>query len=349
MQHTVCVTTAPWPPGAATAIGSMPGTDPLEAAAVVVGELPQLPHLPELPGRGLGTDIIGRGVALLVDIAVEVVPSAYRVTARPGADHRRAVDALRWDLDAFEEALDPVSPTLVKVQLPGPWTLTSEVELPRGHRVLTDPGALRDFLESLSEGVTRHVAEVRRRTGAEVVVQFDEPSLPAVLAGSLPTPSGLSMVNAVAEPDARDVLAQLIDAARAATGQPVIVHCCAPRPPVALLRSAGADAVALDASLLDGMPAVFADQLGEAWDDGCVLFLGLVPSTDPTTRQTLHEVARPALELVDRLGFPRSILADRAVPTPTCGLARATPEWARRALELVRDLGKGFVEPPESW
>jgi len=97
------------------------------------------------------------------------------------------------------------------------------------------------------------------------------------------------------------------------------------------------------------LPSVFADQLGEAWDDGCVFFLGLVPSTDPARPPTLHDVARPALELVDRLGFPRSLLAERAVPTPTCGMAGATAAWARRALELTRDLGKGFVEPPESW
>jgi methionine synthase II (cobalamin-independent) len=327
----------------------MPGTDPVEAAAVVVGELPDLPHLPELPSRGLGADLVGRTAALLVDLAVEVVPSAYRVTARPGADHRTAVDHLRRDLDAFEEAVEQAKPGLVKVQLAGPWTLTSEVELPRGHRVLTDQGALRDFTESLAEGLTRHVAEVHKRTGAEVVVQLDEPSLPAVLAGALRTPSGLSTVPAVAAPDARDVLAAVIDAARAATNQPVILHCCAPRPPVALFRGAGADAVALDATLLDGTPAVYTDQLGEAWDDGCVLLLGLVPSTDPNRPPTLHDAARPALELVDRLGFPRTILADRAVPTPTCGLSGATAEWARRALELVRDLGKAFVEPPESW
>jgi methionine synthase II (cobalamin-independent) len=327
----------------------MPGTDPVEAAAVVVGELPDLPHLPELPSRGLGADLVGRTAALLVDLAVEVVPSAYRVTARPGADHRTAVDHLRRDLDAFEEAVEQAKAGLVKVQLAGPWTLTSEVELPRGHRVLTDQGALRDFTESLAEGLTRHVAEVHKRTGAEVVVQLDEPSLPAVLAGALRTPSGLSTVPAVADPDARDVLAAVIDAARAATNQPVILHCCAPRPPVALFRGAGADAVALDATLLDGTPAVYTDQLGEAWDDGCVLLLGLVPSTDPNRPPTLHDAARPALELVDRLGFPRTILADRAVPTPTCGLSGATAEWARRALELVRDLGKAFVEPPESW
>lgn len=340
---------ASFPPAAATAIGSMPGVDPREATAIVVGELPDLPHLPELPGRGLGADLVGRTAGLLVDLAVEMVPSAYRVTARPGIDHRRAVDHLRRDLDAFEEALEGARPALVKVQVAGPWTLTSEVELPRGHRVMTDAGALRDFMASLGEGIARHVAEVRKRTGAEVVVQLDEPSLPAVLAGSLSTPSGLSTVPAVPEPEAREVLAGVIAAARAATDAPVIVHCCAPRPPVALLRGAGADAIAIDATLLTGMPSVFADQLGEAWDDGCVFLLGLVASTDPGRPPTLHDAARPALDLVDRLGFPRELLAERALPTPTCGFAGATTAWARRGLELVRDLGKAFVEPPESW
>lgn len=345
------MSTTPWPPGTATAIGSMPGTDSLEAASVVVGELPDLPHLPELPARGLGADIIGRTAGLLVDIAVEVVPSAYRVTVRPGAHHRRAVDQLRHDLDAFQQALDHAGtrPPVVKVQVAGPWTLTSEVELPRGHRILTDPGALREFTESLAEGLAGHVAEVRARTGAEVVVQVDEPALPAVLAGALPTPSKLGTVSAVAEPDARDTLAALVSAARSATGQPVIVHCCAARPPVALIRSAGANAIALDATLLEGTPAVLTDQLGEVFDDGCVLLLGLVPNLEPATPPTLADLARPALDLVDRLGFPRALLAERAVPTPTCGLAGASAEWARRALALARDLGKGFVEPPESW
>ena len=96
-----------WPDGAATGVGSQPGTDPREAAATVVGEVPLLPHLPELPARGVGADMIGRTAGMLVDIAVEVVPTGYRVTARPGRDHRRAVDLLRVDLDAFDEACEP--------------------------------------------------------------------------------------------------------------------------------------------------------------------------------------------------------------------------------------------------
>jgi hypothetical protein len=355
----------------------MPGTDPAEAATVVVGELPDLPHLPELPQRGLGADLIGRTAALLVDLAVEVVPSAYRVTTRPGADHRRAVDLMLRDLDAFGEAVERAGgqPAAVKIQVAGPWTLTSEIELPRGHRVLTDHGARREFTESLAEGIAAHVTEVGKRTGRPVLVQLDEPSLPAVLAGALPTPSGLGTVPAVPGADARDILGMVVAAAQAATGQPVVVHCCATRPPVALLRAAGAEAIALDATLLDGAPGALTDQIGEAWDAGTTFLLGLVPTATPATPATppslaghphpvgvdvrekrrtptppsLADFAGPALRLVDRLGFPRSILAERALATPTCGLGGASAEWATRALALARDLGRAFVEPPESW
>ncbi|NIH84980.1 methionine synthase [Amycolatopsis granulosa] len=335
-----------WPPGAATAVGSMPGTDPAEAAAVVFGELPAFPHLPELPARGAGADLIGRTAAMLVDLAIEVVPSGYRVAARPGHDHRRAVDLLRWDLDAVTEA---GGAPVIKTQVAGPWTLAAGIELPRGHRVLTDRGAVREFTESALEGLAAHVAELTARTGAEVVVQFDEPMLPAVLAGSLPTPSGYGTVPAVPEPEARELLSRVVERAGGLTGQPVVVHCCAARPPVGLLHAAGAGALAIDATLLAGAPSTLLDELGEAWDSGTVLFLGLVPALEPERRPALRELAQPALALADRLGFGRSTLADRVVPTPTCGFAGATTAWVRRALKLTTDLGKAFVEPPEGW
>ncbi|HEX4722619.1 MAG TPA: methionine synthase [Pseudonocardiaceae bacterium] len=334
----------PWPAATATGIGSMPGTDPAEAARTVLGELPHLPHLPELPARGLGADIIGRTAAMLVDLPIEEVPSGYRVAAHAGMDHRRATDLLARDLDVFGEVLDSARPQLAKIQIAGPWTLTAGIELARGHRVLTDQGALREFTESLAEGLARHVADVVARTGASVLVQIDEPTLPMVLAGRLPTPSGFGTVPAVAESAARDVLATVIDAAKQATNQPVAVHCCADRPPIALCHDAGADLISLDATLITA-----SDELGEVWDAGVTMMLGLVPSTDPAQPTTLADVAKPALRLVDRLGFPRSILAERAIPTPTCGLAGASTTWARHALALAAELGMAFVEPPESW
>jgi len=346
MEHATRVT-ALWPSGTATGIGSVPGTDPVEAARAVIGELPDLPHLPELPGRGVGADMIGRTAALLVDLAVELVPSGYRVTARPGREHRRAIDLLRIDLDALEEAVESagIRPKVVKVQAAGPWTLAAAVELHSGHKVLTDHGALREFAASLAEGLRGHVSEVCRRLGVQTVVQLDEPGLPAVLAGSVPTPSGYGTVPAVSEGDAVELLSGVL----AALPVPRIVHCCAPRPPLALLRQAGADALAVDVGLLTGAPRATIDALGEAWDSGATVLLGLVPAVEPAAPPTLTGLARPALDLVDRLGFGRSLLAERCVPTPSCGLAGATEGWARRALTLAQELGQGFVDPPDSW
>ena len=72
----------------------------------------------------------------------------------------------------------------MKTQVAGPWTLAAGVELRSGNRVLTDAGAVAEFVESLAEGLRGHVADLARRTRAEVVVQIDEPTLPAVLAGA---------------------------------------------------------------------------------------------------------------------------------------------------------------------
>ena len=252
---------------------------------------------------------------------MEVVPSGYRVTARPGRDHRRAVDLLLWDLDAVEQAVSETgAPRAVQVQAAGPWTLAAGVELQRGHRVLTDRGALRDFAESLTEGLVEHAAQVAKRTGARVVVQLDEPTLPAVLAGDLPTPSGYGTVPAVPEPEAQRLLREVVDRLGAATGSPVVVHCCAQRPPVALLRQAGVAAISLDATRLGEVSGSFADELGEAWAPPCSSAWSRDRSGGPGGAAAVGPAGfRPGA----RLGFGRWVLAQR--PHPGVRVGRGFP------------------------
>ena len=181
----------------------MPGTDPLAAIRLILDELPDLPYLVELPDRGAGADIIGRTAALLVDLPVDVTTRGWRLADRPGRDLRRAQSLLARDLDALEEAADGYRGAL-KLQVCGPWTMAASLELARSQEpVLADPGAVRDLTDSLAEGVAAHVSGVAARVpGARLLLQVDEPSLPTVLAGGVPSASGLNRVRPVEEADA---------------------------------------------------------------------------------------------------------------------------------------------------
>ncbi|MGV9865381.1 methionine synthase [Rhodococcus koreensis] len=331
--------------GGVTGVGSWPGADPREAATVVLGELGRLPHLVELPARGLGADMIGRASALLVDLQLDVSTSAYRVVQRRGSVAKRATDFLNQDLDALEEAWESAglvgADHVVKVQSVGPLTLAAEVELGTGRRVLTDPGAVRDFAESLGEGLARHAAEVTRRVGAQVLIQFDEPRLPAVLAGTLSGRSRLETVRAMPEPEALAVL----EAALAGSGGVTMVHCCSADLPTDLLRRSSARAVGLDVSQL--APADL-DGIGELLDAGKELALGLIPTTAPAVPATWRDLARPAVTLIDRLGFPRTTLRTQVAVTPACGLAGADGSWSRDALKFCAEVSSAFTDDPES-
>jgi hypothetical protein len=325
--------TRPWPAGAVTGVGSLPGSDPVDAVALVFGELPDLPHLPELPDRGPGADMIGRGAALLVDLPVELVASGWRITAHPGRDLRIARDHLARDLDALEQYATGYVGAL-KIQAVGQWTLAASLELANGHKMVSDPGAVRDLAASLAEGLRLHLADVAARVpGARLVAQLDEPSLPAVLEGRVPTPSGYGTVRSVdasvVEQSVGDVLSVLPEGGR-------VIHCCAEDVPIGLLRSAGVDALSVDASLLQRTQY---DELGEAIDAGLSLWLGV--AGPGTTLDAAREAIRGPWS---ELGFAPAEIAAAVVPTPTCGLAMATPDQVRRVLAVLRDVGKSLLD-----
>jgi len=312
---------------------------------VVVGELHRLPHLVELPARGVGADLIGRAGALLVDIALDTVPRGYRIAAGRSSATRRAVSLLDEDVDALEEAWEKAGlrggDRMVKVQAPGPVTLAAHLELGGGHRAITDAGAVRDLTASLVEGVAVHRAELERRLQTTVVVQFDEPTLPAALAGRL---SGVSSLNPV-HPVDDAVVTGLLDECVAGVGGEVAVHCCAAGVPWKVLQRSTINAVMVDVSTLT---ATDLDGVGEFLESGRTVLLGAVSALAPATRPAVEEVAATVAAVTDRLGFPRSVLRDRVGVTPACGLAGATVDWARRAVETAQKVADGLAEDPDS-
>jgi methionine synthase II (cobalamin-independent) len=345
----------PWAPGSATGIGSMPGTDPDEAMRVVAGELPDFPYLPELPDRGPGADLTGRTAGLLIDMPAEVTPRGWRLAERPGRDLARARSMLSSDLDVLEEVLQGFRGP-VKIQLCGPWTLAATMELMRTMNVaLADPGAVADLTTSLAEGAAAHVAEVAKRVpGARLVVQFDEPALPAVAAGAVPTASGLSRIGAVEAGPLQDRLSQVL----ASTREYTVVHCCATTVPFGMIRAAGADAVSFD---LGQLRRGEEDAVAETAEAGMGLLTGAVQARpgreargsgsggvahggqaggDDGARETAERVIR----LWQRLSLPLATCAEQAVITPACGLAGVSPARARAALTRCREAAGMLAE-----
>ena len=211
----------------------------------------------------------------------------------------------------------------------------------RGERVVTDPGAVRDLVDSLAEGLAQHVGDVRRLVpGAEVVVQLDEPSLPAVLRGGLPTVSGFGKLSAV---EAVVVEAALDPRGRAAAGRRRRHR------GGALLRAGRARRAAAGRGRRRRRPRHLparAARLGVGGRRG----RGGHPAVG---RRWCPRPAScpPTTELVDRLhrpwrdvGLGADLLAD-VVVTPACGLAGCTPRQARaltaRTVELARRARRG--------
>ena len=328
----------PWPAGSVTGIGSWPGTQVREALHVIHDTLPLLPHLPELPARGPGADMVGRALAVLPDFAATWGPRGWEITDRRGADSRRGVSLLGEDLDQLEEVFGEWDGAF-KIQLCGPWTMAATIELRSGRRLVADRGARRDLGQAYAEGLAAHVADVAHRLPlARLVVQLDEPALTDVLRGGLPTPSGWGHLAGIEEPYVTEALRRAVEALPENVTS--VAHCCAEESPLRLLRSAGFGGLSVDASLLT---LAEDEPLGEAVEAGLGRVMGVVP-TDGAPG-----VGRAAVsDLWNRLGQDPGRLSEVVVVTPACGLAGASLDSARAILVRCAEIARSLHDDPEA-
>ncbi|MBK8468856.1 MAG: methionine synthase [Actinomycetales bacterium] len=329
----------------ASGIGSWPGVDVRETLTVLrelLGDhdnadgVSGVPYLPELPGRGPGSDLIGRSAGLLVGLPVDLQPMGWRFVDRPGRDAARTGALWSEDLDELAEAFDGYTGPL-RLTVAGPWTLTAGIWLHRGERVIVDEGARRDVAESLAEGIRDLLATVQRLVpGAVLALQVDEPSLPAVLEGRLPTASGFGMMRAI---DPQEALGALRTVLAAAGERHTVIHCCAAHPPLPLLRRTGATGLSVDTTLLS--PRGW-EGLAVAAEEGIAVYAGCVP-TDPAAAWAPREIAEEVATAWHRVGLVPASLASLVI-TPACGLADVMgPEAVRRqrgCLEVAAELAE---------
>ena len=238
-----------------------------EATKLVLGELPALPHLPELPARGPGRGLIGRGAGFLIGLPVELYTGQWRVAAHPGRDLRRTRDLMDRDLDVLTEAAvglhrpaqGPGARAVDARGEPGPAGRRSTAARPwrgTGPRRIARRRAARPRGRRCPADPRRHgAAPARRAVGARGPRRADpdreRPANPAQRGG---IHCGVRAARA------------LIDA----VGVPVVVHCCAAQPPLRLFRDAGRGRRARSTCVLVDSAPRRQDDLGELLDGGSV-------------------------------------------------------------------------------
>lgn len=296
-----------------TASGSLPGTDFVGALTTMREALPEVLPFPELPARGLGSDLVGRALGLTTGLDFDVQPSGWRLTTAPSRDHRAAAAQWRRDLDDVEEHLQDFEGTL-KVAVGGPWTLSACVDRPRGDRILADHGARRELGQALQEGVRVALADLARRLpGARVMLQVDEPLLPSVSGGTVPTASGFSRHRSVPAAEVQESLRLL-----GSLDERAVLHSCAKGPWLPHALSAGFSCASLDGGLF--VSGSGRDELA-AWLDGPRgVILGVV-DTAVQQVQPVDVLVSRALDILRPLDLDPATLADHVVLGTACGLA----------------------------
>lgn len=86
--------------------------------------------------------------------------------------------------------------------------------------------------------------------------------------------------------------------------------------------------------------------IGEAVEAGTVFLAGVVPSTDQGLSDPAGNVTG-VRTLWRRLGLDPELLGRRVLVTPTCGLAGASPAYARKALSLSVRGAQSLVDNPD--
>ncbi|MBU4337070.1 MAG: hypothetical protein KJ548_10900 [Actinobacteria bacterium] len=322
----------------ASGLGGWPGSEPLPAQQVALGELTDvpegvtgLPFLSRSAGRGPAGSVLGRALSLLVDLPSEIGTHGWALADRPGRDLARAQAAAREDLDALAIAAHGHTGPIV-VPVLGPLSLGAEVWLARGDRGVSDPGALRELAASLALGVAELVADVVRVVpGSRPSVLLIEPRLSDVIGGRVPTFSGRDLLRSVAAPVCVEHVGTVVRAARAAGAEQVVLHLGSDAALAGLASGAGADGFGL-------RPVGVA-----AWETVAGLVeRGLRPWVQGSGLGAA-DLAQTVSVPWGRVGLAPSGLADVVLLAPDQADA-PTPTEARRALTSVVGAARVLAE-----
>jgi hypothetical protein len=345
---------SPLPPLAATGIGSVPFTDPDEAAALILKNLPEVPFWPQMVRLGFPEEMVAqaaRGLPGLKTDLEERTVAVDRDLPREEALARLYEEVWAGDLAPFALEEGEASgffallkaaasrPTIqaLKGQLSGPVTFAGMVKDLEGKPILFD----RELTQAVCQGLARKAvwqAEKFRELGKEAVIFFDEPYLTGFGSAYLPISKGEVM----------EILTDTLDAVRQSGPIAIGVHCCG-NTDWSLLLEIPIDILSFDSYGYFESLRLYEKQLQGYFARGGWLAWGLVPTGEDLqgeTADSLWERFRGQVRQLAESGMTAKEILSRSILTPACGMGYLSPEDAHRVLSLLGELsdkGKSWL------
>ncbi|MDD5093717.1 MAG: methionine synthase [Dehalococcoidia bacterium] len=331
------------PGGLATAIGSMPHVDPLEACSIVLANLKEIPVWPQLPNRSPLEEMYAQfsegfpGAALKND---QVYVDRSGDLSAPLEELYSAY--LSNDLDSYAISpkhaaglheflrLKPKPGFAVKGQVTGPITFGLATTDQNRQPILYD--------ETLADALAKHLrlkAAWQERELAKLsphtIIFVDEPYLVSL---------GSAFV-ALSENTVITLIDEVLDGISGLKG----IHCCGNTDWSTVMKTS-IDILNFDAYAYGESLALYPGDLKAFLDRGGILAWGIVPSDEKSlsgeTAPRLAERLQKLMRSLAAKGIRYDILVEQCLITPSCGLATLSAEAASRALELTSEVSREF-------
>ncbi|MCK5129143.1 MAG: hypothetical protein KAQ68_04785 [Clostridiales bacterium] len=345
----------------ATAIGSMPFTDPDYAVEVSLKTIKDCPIWPQLPRLGMNEQMecqYSEGLPAIVRdyekgrMFFDTESDYFDDFAAFYEDYMLAMDpddgtgdcsqmAISEEFSkgiyTLEMALKAKGEKLpyVKVQVTGPCSFALTI-VDETKKAIYYNDEFRDLIVKALAMKCRWQIQKFTPFAEKVICFIDEPILSAF---------GSSTYVSVNREDVVEMLKEVIDAVHS-DGAIAGVHCCG-NTEWSILIDAGVDIVNFDAFEFGHTIAMYGDSVKKHLERGGMLAWGVVPTSKTIRDQTVETLETQLENVMDGLaaqGIDKQLIMEQALITPSCGTGSLDIEDAERVFELTGALSVRMKE-----
>jgi hypothetical protein len=341
----------------ATAIGSLPCSDPDQALNLILACIPDAPIWPQLPRLGINEQMEVQYSEGMPCVEIDRVKGRmYFDTSKDYSElfagfyeaYMAATDAPSGAGDFSAMAINPGFsrgiPALenrlkaegrkracIKIQTTGPCSFALTV-VDENKRAIYYNEEFRDVIIKALAMKCRWQIQKFKPFAERIICFIDEPILSAF---------GSSTYVSVKRDDVVSHLREMIDAVHAEGGLAGI-HCCG-NTEWSILIDAGVDIVNFDAFAYGETIAMYPAAVKAHLERGGALAWGVVPTSTAIREQTVESLTAQLERVMDHLaskGIGKQLILEQALITPSCGTGSMEIADAERVFKLLGDLSR---------